>query len=186
MRGAGDIATTSKMASGIILLHHSKLGPLGIRRSRLLGEASATVNYHPTTQVKGQDCQSYVARSMGCSMVCLLEGLMAAERGSSCRNARGEVHCQLLPSMLCLQVPGLIMQISKQRLLAADSVHASSLRTLGLQTSRGLTSASLRDAFRACALAWHPDRHAGPEKHVAEAKFKEAQSAYTLLKSLCV
>lgn len=76
------------------------------------------------------------------------------------------------------------MQTSKERLLAADSVHASSLKTLGLQTSRGLTSASLRDAFRACALAWHPDRHAGPEKHAAEAKFKEAQTAYTLLKSL--
>ena len=52
MRGAGNIATISKMASGIILLHHSKLAPLGIRRSRLLGEASATAKRHLTMQVR--------------------------------------------------------------------------------------------------------------------------------------
>ena len=58
MRGAGDIATTLQMASGIIVLHHSKLAPLGISRSRLLGEASATANRHPTMQVNAQDCQA--------------------------------------------------------------------------------------------------------------------------------
>lgn len=59
------------------------------------------------------------------------------------------------------------------------------MRVLGIETGQGLTSASLRDAFRACALAWHPDRHAGPQKQAAEAKFKEAQMAYSTLKSFC-
>lgn len=54
MRGAGDIAITSQMGSGIILLHHSKLGQLGTQRSRLLGEAHATANRHPTMQVIAQ------------------------------------------------------------------------------------------------------------------------------------
>lgn len=57
---------------------------------------------------------------------------------------------------------------------------------LGIETGQSLTSTRLRDAFRACALAWHPDRHAGPAKHAAEAKFKEAQTAYTVLKVLCL
>ena len=56
---------------------------------------------------------------------------------------------------------------------------------LGIETGQGLTAARLRDAFRACALAWHPDRHAGPQKQAAEAKFKEAQTAYSALKSFC-
>ena len=69
---------------------------------------------------------------------------------------------------------------------AAHPVHAKSLELLGIEASQSLTSARLREAFRACALAWHPDRHVGAEKHAAEAKFKEAQAAYTLLRSLCV
>jgi DnaJ-class molecular chaperone len=61
------------------------------------------------------------------------------------------------------------------------------LAVLGLVSHSGaLTAAVLRDAFRKNALAWHPDRHPGPLKHTAEAKFKEAQAAYQLLKSLLV
>ncbi|CAL5224951.1 g7721 [Coccomyxa viridis] len=66
-----------------------------------------------------------------------------------------------------------------------DRMHAKSLRLLGIGTSRGLTSAKLGEAFRACALAWHPDRHVGAYKHAAEARFKEVQAAYTVLRSLC-
>lgn len=69
--------------------------------------------------------------------------------------------------------------------LAADPVTERSLRVLGIATDKALTSARLRDAFRACALAWHPDRHAGPQKQAAEAKFKEAQTAYSALKLFC-
>lgn len=69
--------------------------------------------------------------------------------------------------------------------MTTDTVHAKSLRLLGIATSQGLTSAKLGEAFRACALAWHPDRHVGAHKHAAEAKFKEAQAAYTVLRSLC-
>ena len=58
------------------------------------------------------------------------------------------------------------------------------MRVLGIETGQGLTAARLRDAFRACALAWHPDRHAGPQKQAAETRFKEAQTAYSTLKSL--
>ncbi len=45
--------------------------------------------------------------------------------------------------------------------MTADVVHAKSLSLLGIQTVRGLTGSRLGEAFRACALAWHPDRHAG-------------------------
>ena len=69
--------------------------------------------------------------------------------------------------------------------MTADTVHAKSLRLLGVETSRGLTHKKLGEAFRACALAWHPDRHVGAHKHAAEAKFKEAQAAYTVLRTLC-
>lgn len=46
-----------------------------------------------------------------------------------------------------------------------------------------VTSALLQEAFRKCALTWHPDRHSGAAKHAAEEKFKEVQAAYQLLKA---
>lgn len=56
---------------------------------------------------------------------------------------------------------------------------------LGLSHTVALTSAALQEAFRKCALAWHPDRHPGPLKRAAEEKFKEVQAAYQLLKASC-
>jgi DnaJ-class molecular chaperone len=57
---------------------------------------------------------------------------------------------------------------------------------LGLSHTAALTSAVLQEAFRKCALMWHPDRHPGPLKHTAEEKFKEVQAAYQLLKAKCI
>ena len=37
MRGAGDITITSQMGSGVILLHHSKLGQLGTKKKQTAG-----------------------------------------------------------------------------------------------------------------------------------------------------
>lgn len=68
----------------------------------------------------------------------------------------------------------------------ADSARTRSLKVLGLLSHTGaLTANVVQEAFRKCALAWHPDRHPGPLKHTAEAKFKEAQAAYQLLKVTC-
>ncbi|BDA40358.1 probable chaperone protein DnaJ at C-terminar half [Coccomyxa sp. Obi] len=69
------------------------------------------------------------------------------------------------------------------RQTAADSARSKSLRLLGLSHSVTLTSAVLQEAFRKCALTWHPDRHSGAAKHAAEEKFKEVQAAYQLLKA---
>ena len=99
MRGAGDITITSQMGSGIILLHHSKLGQPAPRRSRLLGEASATANRRPTMQVIAQ-LAKLLRTQPEVQPICLLECLVATERGSSGCNARGALHCPLLPSML--------------------------------------------------------------------------------------
>ncbi len=67
----------------------------------------------------------------------------------------------------------------------ADSARSKSLRLLGLSHSVTLTSAVLQEAFRRCALTWHPDRHSGAAKRAAEEKFKEVQAAYQLLKASC-
>ena len=50
-----------------------------------------------------------------------------------------------------------------------------------------LTSDSLKTAFKAAAVRWHPDRHHNAEasvKAAAEERFKAAQNAYDALKAL--
>ncbi|GMH20104.1 hypothetical protein Nepgr_021945 [Nepenthes gracilis] len=53
---------------------------------------------------------------------------------------------------------------------------------LGLNASGPLKLEDVKDAYRASALKWHPDRHYGPAKSVAEEKFKLCSAAY---QSLC-
>ncbi|XP_020574842.1 uncharacterized protein LOC110020903 [Phalaenopsis equestris] len=54
--------------------------------------------------------------------------------------------------------------------------------TLGLSASGPLKLNEIKSAYRACALQWHPDRHQGASKVIAEEKFKICSTAY---KSLC-
>ncbi|CAA0812694.1 Chaperone DnaJ-domain superfamily protein [Striga hermonthica] len=53
---------------------------------------------------------------------------------------------------------------------------------LGLAASGPLNVEDVKNAYRACALKWHPDRHQGSSKVVAEEKFKACSAAY---QSLC-
>lgn len=53
---------------------------------------------------------------------------------------------------------------------------------LGLTPSGPLNIEDVKNAYRACALKWHPDRHQGSSKVVAEEKFKVCSAAY---QSLC-
>uniref|UniRef100_A0A803QP12 J domain-containing protein n=1 Tax=Cannabis sativa TaxID=3483 RepID=A0A803QP12_CANSA len=53
---------------------------------------------------------------------------------------------------------------------------------LGLSVSGPLKLEEVKNAYRACALKWHPDRHLGSSKAVAEEKFKLCSAAY---QSLC-
>ncbi|KAL3637315.1 hypothetical protein CASFOL_019614 [Castilleja foliolosa] len=53
---------------------------------------------------------------------------------------------------------------------------------LGLRASGPLNIDDVKNAYRACALKWHPDRHEGSSKAVAEEKFKVCNAAY---QSLC-
>lgn len=59
---------------------------------------------------------------------------------------------------------------------------ASERLALGLKASGPLQLEEVKKAYRACALQWHPDRHQGSSKAVAEEKFKHCSAAY---KSLC-
>ncbi|CAH9110073.1 unnamed protein product [Cuscuta epithymum] len=52
---------------------------------------------------------------------------------------------------------------------------------LGLNASGPLNLEDVKNAYRACAFKWHPDRHQGPSKIVAEEKFKACSAAYRLL-----
>ncbi|RWR86857.1 Chaperone DnaJ-domain-containing protein [Cinnamomum micranthum f. kanehirae] len=54
--------------------------------------------------------------------------------------------------------------------------------TLGLPPTGPLKIEDVKNAFRASALKWHPDKHLGPSKEKAEEKFKLCVNAY---KSLC-
>ncbi|GKB97870.1 DnaJ domain-containing protein [Tanacetum coccineum] len=54
--------------------------------------------------------------------------------------------------------------------------------TLGLSGSGPLSLEDVKNAYRACALKWHPDRHEGSSKAVAEEKFKVCSAAY---QSIC-
>lgn len=53
---------------------------------------------------------------------------------------------------------------------------------LGLSASGPLKLEDVKNAYRACALKWHPDRHQGTSKAAAEEKFKLCTAAY---QSLC-
>ncbi|XP_061356239.1 uncharacterized protein LOC133300684 [Gastrolobium bilobum] len=53
---------------------------------------------------------------------------------------------------------------------------------LGLSASGPLKLEDVKNAYRTCALKWHPDRHQGSSKVTAEEKFKHCSSAY---QSLC-
>ncbi|XP_048321071.1 uncharacterized protein LOC107409711 [Ziziphus jujuba] len=67
-----------------------------------------------------------------------------------------------------------------------DSSESSDTRSdrmaLGLNASGPLTLEDVKNAYRTCALKWHPDRHHGSSKTVAEEKFKLCSAAY---QSLC-
>lgn len=58
----------------------------------------------------------------------------------------------------------------------------SQRQALGLKASGPLCLKDVKNAYRACALKWHPDRHQGSSKVVAEEKFKVCSAAY---QSLC-
>ncbi|KAI4300685.1 hypothetical protein L6164_034033 [Bauhinia variegata] len=64
----------------------------------------------------------------------------------------------------------------------ADSDLASHRLALGLSASGPLKHEDVKNAYRACALKWHPDRHQGSSKAMAEEKFKLCSAAY---QSLC-
>ncbi|KAG5072280.1 hypothetical protein JHK86_007491 [Glycine max] len=53
---------------------------------------------------------------------------------------------------------------------------------LGLSVSGPLKLEDVKNAYRPCALKWHPDRHQGSSKAVAEEKFELCSAAY---QSLC-
>lgn len=63
-----------------------------------------------------------------------------------------------------------------------QSSFASNRLALGLSATGPLKIDDVKTAYRACALKWHPDRHLGESKTVAEEKFKLCTAAY---QSLC-
>ncbi|PSR84555.1 Chaperone protein like [Actinidia chinensis var. chinensis] len=65
---------------------------------------------------------------------------------------------------------------------SSESDMTSDRVTLGLRASGPLKLDDVKNAYRACALKWHPDRHHGSSKAVAEEKFKACSAAY---QSIC-
>ncbi|XP_027352647.1 uncharacterized protein LOC113863310 [Abrus precatorius] len=65
---------------------------------------------------------------------------------------------------------------------SSDSDLAPDRLALGLSVSGPLKLEDVKNAYRACALKWHPDRHQGSSKAMAEEKFKHCSAAY---QSLC-
>uniref|UniRef100_A0A9I9CWG9 J domain-containing protein n=1 Tax=Cucumis melo TaxID=3656 RepID=A0A9I9CWG9_CUCME len=64
----------------------------------------------------------------------------------------------------------------------SDANLVSHRLALGLQASGPLKLEDVKNAYRACAMKWHPDRHQGSSKVMAEEKFKVCSVAY---QSLC-
>ncbi|KAG5219068.1 dnaJ subfamily member [Salix suchowensis] len=64
----------------------------------------------------------------------------------------------------------------------SESNFASDRLALGLRAYGPLKLEDVKNAYRSCALKWHPDRHQGSSKAVAEEKFKLCSAAY---QSLC-
>ncbi|KAG6638301.1 uncharacterized protein LOC122279213 [Carya illinoinensis] len=65
---------------------------------------------------------------------------------------------------------------------SSETDMASDRLALGLSASGPLQLEDVKNAYRVCALKWHPDRHQGSSKAVAEEKFKLCSAAY---QSLC-
>ncbi|KAF3334313.1 DnaJ subfamily A member 1 [Carex littledalei] len=67
----------------------------------------------------------------------------------------------------------------QERSNAADlMIHRA---TLGLPRTGPLILDHIKSAFRSAALKWHPDKHEGPSKAIAEEKFKLCVDAYKAL-----
>lgn len=64
----------------------------------------------------------------------------------------------------------------------SESDSTSERKTLGLSATGPLNADDVKIAYRKCAMKWHPDRHQGSSKAVAEEKFKVCSAAY---QSLC-
>ncbi|XP_042488378.1 uncharacterized protein LOC122068584 [Macadamia integrifolia] len=60
----------------------------------------------------------------------------------------------------------------------SESDLTSDRLALGLSASGPLKLEEVKSAYRACALKWHPDRHQGSSKAIAEEKFKLCSAAY--------
>ncbi|XP_015070718.1 uncharacterized protein LOC107015067 isoform X1 [Solanum pennellii] len=63
----------------------------------------------------------------------------------------------------------------------SESDLSSERLTLGLNAFGPLNLEDIKNAYRVCALKWHPDRHQGSSKVVAEEKFKACSAAYQCL-----
>ncbi|XP_030457796.1 uncharacterized protein LOC115678542 [Syzygium oleosum] len=62
-----------------------------------------------------------------------------------------------------------------------SEAESSDRMALGLSASGPLKLEDVKNAYRACALKWHPDRHHGSSKAIAEEKFKLCSAAYQSL-----
>ncbi|CAH2063735.1 unnamed protein product [Thlaspi arvense] len=71
---------------------------------------------------------------------------------------------------------------SSTEFIDSDSEQGSHRQALGLSSSGPLNLEDVKNAYRACALKWHPDRHHVSTKIAAEEKFKLCTVAY---QSLC-
>ncbi|OAY40607.1 uncharacterized protein LOC110622269 isoform X1 [Manihot esculenta] len=71
---------------------------------------------------------------------------------------------------------------SSPELDGLESELASDRLALGLSASGPLKLEDVKSAYRECALKWHPDRHQGSSKAIAEEKFKHCSAAYQSLR----
>ncbi|KAM1197237.1 hypothetical protein ACFX2I_008859 [Malus domestica] len=62
-----------------------------------------------------------------------------------------------------------------------ENMESDERSALGLRASGPLTIDDVKNAYRICALQWHPDRHQGSSKAAAEEKFKLCSAAYQSL-----
>ncbi|CAN8254313.1 unnamed protein product [Cochlearia groenlandica] len=73
-------------------------------------------------------------------------------------------------------------EYSSPEFTESDSNQESHRQALGLSSSGPLCLEDVKNAYRVCALKWHPDRHRDSTKNAAEEKFKLCTVAY---QSLC-